>query len=174
MEVDLKNLLPEWFKSVLDFHELMDTESIELEKLENDLRLVWNNLHIQTADEDTISVFEKRFGIVYHYGETLDYRRARVMQKYNTIVPFTIGFLKSRLAELYSDSGYTLSVNPSTCTITISVTSDRYGAIDLLYDLIWDILPAHIKIISIQQVTNYIAGDIYASSFLCTAKIQRF
>ena len=72
MEVDLKNLLPEWFKSVLDFHELMDTESIELEKLENDLRLVWNNLHIQTADEDTISVFEKRFGIVYHYGETLD------------------------------------------------------------------------------------------------------
>ena len=35
MEVDLKNLLPEWFKGVLDFRELMDTESIELEKLEN-------------------------------------------------------------------------------------------------------------------------------------------
>jgi hypothetical protein len=47
-----------------------------------------------------------------------------------------------------------MTVNPQQCTITIVVTSDRYGAIDLLYGLIWDVVPVHLEINANQQITN--------------------
>ena len=78
--------------------------------------------------------------------------------------------LKDRLTDLFGDN-YTLEVNPVECWIKIFVTSDRYGAIDLLYDLIWDVVPAHLRVMANQQVTNNIIntksiGAIVANTFV--------
>lgn len=164
MAVDLKMLLPEWFKNILEFNRLLEAEEVELGEVENSIQSVRNNCYIQTADENTILLYEKRFGITYQYGEALEYRRSRILQRYNTVVPFSIGFLKDRLKELYGSDGYVLTVNSKTCLLTIKVTSDRYGAVNLLYDLLWDIIPAHMEIMANQQVTNYISSDIYAAT----------
>ena len=104
-------------------------------------------------------------------GETIEYRRQRLLSKYNTIVPFSIGFLRDRLQERFG-SDYTMQVGPEECTITISVTSSRYGAVDLLYDLLWDIVPAHIKIIANQQVNNYISGALTAAGIMSGTFVQ--
>lgn len=170
MAVDLKMMLPEWFKDILEFNRLLETEEIELEAVENSIRSVRNNCFIQTADENTILLYEKRFGISYQ-GETLDYRKSRILQRYNTVVPFTIGFLKNRLAELYGADGYILLVNSKTCLLTIKVTSDRYGALNLLYDLLWDIIPAHIQIIASQEAQKDIKGGLYVGSTISSTKI---
>ncbi|WP_313583367.1 putative phage tail protein [Lacrimispora sp.] len=170
MAVDLKMLLPEWFQDILEFNQLLKTEEVELEEVENSLRSVRNNCYIQTADKDTILMYEKRFGILYQ-GETLEYRRNRILQRYNTVVPFTIGFLKSRLAELYGADGYILSVNSNLCLLTVKVTSDRYGAVNLLYDLLWDIIPAHIQIIASQEAKKDIKGSLYIGTTVSGTKI---
>lgn len=163
MAVDLKMLLPDWFKEILEFNRLLEAEEVGLEAVETSIQSVRNNCFIQTADENTILLYEKRFGITFQYGETLEYRKSRILQRYNTVVPFSIGFLKDRLKELYGSDGYVLTVNSKTCLLTVKVTSDRYGAVNLLYDLLWDIVPAHIEIIANQQVTNYISGNIYTA-----------
>lgn len=170
MAVDLKMMLPEWFKDIIEFNRLLETEEIELEDVENSLRTVRNNCFIQTADENTISLYEKRFGISYQ-GETLDYRKSRILQRYNTVVPFTIEFLKNRLSELYGSDGYILSVNSKTCLLTIKVTSDRYGALNLLYDLLWDIIPAHIQIVASQEAKKDIKGGLYIGTTIRSTKI---
>lgn len=172
MAVDLKMLLPEWFKDILEFNRLLEAEELELEEVENSIQAVRNNCFIQTADENTILLYEKRFGITYQYGETLEYRKSRILQRYNTVVPFSIGFLRNRLTELYGSDGYVLTVNSKTCILTIKVTSDRYGAVNLLYDLLWDIIPAHIEIIANQQVTNYISSNVYAAAVMSGAYTQ--
>lgn len=164
MAVDLKMMLPEWFKNILEFNRLLEAEEVELGEVESSIQSVRNNCYIQTADENTILLYEKRFGITYQYGETLEYRKSRILQRYNTVVPFSVGFLRNRLTELYGANGYVLTVNSETCLLTIKVTSDRYGAVNLLYDLLWDIIPAHMEIIANQQVTNYISSDIYAAA----------
>lgn len=169
--VDLKMLLPEWFKNILEFNKLLEAEEVELEAVEESIRSVRNNCFIQTADENTILLYEKRFGIAYQYGETLEYRKSRILQRYNTVVPFTIGFLKNRLAELYGTDGYILSVNSKACLQTIKVTSDRYGALNLLYDLLWDIIPAHIQIIASQEAKKYIKGGLYIGTTISGTKI---
>lgn len=172
MAVDLKMMLPEWFKNILEFNRLLETEELELGDVESSIQSVRNNCYIQTADENTILLYEKRFGITYQYGETLEYRRSRILQRYNTVVPFSVGFLRNRLMELYGADGYVLTVNSKTCILTIKVTSDRYGAVNLLYDLLWDIIPAHIQIIANQQVTNYISSNIYAAAVVSRAYTQ--
>ena len=65
-----------------------------------------------------------------------------------------------------------MQVDPIKCTITISVTSSRYGAVDLLYDLLWDVVPAHIQIIANQQVDNYISGTLAAAGIVSTTFLQ--
>lgn len=170
MAVDLKILLPDWFQNVMEFNELMKSEEIELEDAENSIRSVRNNCYIQTADETTILLYEKRFGIAYQ-GESLEYRRSRIMQRYNTVVPFTVGFLKDRLTELYGSQGYEVSVDGKNSLITIKITSDRYGAVNLLYDLLWDILPAHIQIIASQVNTKNIKGIFSVGGTVSSTKI---
>lgn len=98
--VDLMMILPEYFRPVLEFKELMRTDGVELDNLENDIQKLRNNFYIQTADEKSISLMEKQFSIVDKPGEMIEYRRQRLLSKYNTIVPFSIGFLRDRLQEL--------------------------------------------------------------------------
>lgn len=171
MAVDLKMLLPEWFQNVVEFNHLLETEAVELEEVENSIRSVRNNCYIQTADEATILLYERRFGIAYQ-GESLEYRRSRIMQRYNTVVPFTIGFLKDRLTELYGSQEFEVSVDGENSLITIKITSDRYGAVNLLYDLLWDILPAHMQIIASQVNTKNIKGVFSAGAALSSTKIM--
>ncbi|WP_349672547.1 putative phage tail protein [Lacrimispora sp.] len=170
MAVDLKMLLPEWFQNVVEFNELLETEATELKEAEDCIHFVRNNCYIQTADEATIILLEKRFGIVYQ-GESLEFRRSRIMQRYNTVVPFTVGFLKDRLAELYGVDGYEVMVEDKKSLIDIKITSDRYGAVDLLYSLLWDILPAHLQITASQVNTKNFKGVLSLGSTVSGTKV---
>ena len=102
----------------------------------------------------------------------MEYRRARVLQKYNTIVPFSIEFLRDKLTELYGEDGYEMSVDSAACKLKIKVTSDCYGAIDLLYDLLWDVVPAHIQILANQQTTNRLPCRLYAAGAVSRVFVQ--
>ena len=79
--VDLMMILPEYFRPVLEFKELMRTDGVELDNLENDIQKLRNNFYIQTADEKSISLMEKQFSIVAKPGETIEYRRQRLLSK---------------------------------------------------------------------------------------------
>lgn len=165
--------LPSYFRPVLEFQHIMKAHGYALDDLDvNMLQLSANN-YISTCDEATITYYEHLLNIVYRFGDTLEYRRSRVLQKFNTIVPFSIEFLQDKLTELYGRDGYELSVDSWECTLAIKVTSDRYGAIDLLYELLWDIVPAHIQIVANQETRNDIGGSrLYAAGFLADTCIQ--
>ena len=168
----LMEQLPTWFKPVLEYIELMQSFGIQLDNLNQQGQQIYNNQFIQTADLATIQTWEKLFGITVRYGDTLEFRRARLIQKFSQIVPYTYWDLQDRLTDLYGEDGYTLEVNPVECWIKIFVTSDRYGAIDLLYDLIWDVVPAHLRIYANQEVTNYSVSNANIGAFLCNTFIQ--
>lgn len=171
MAVNLKGLLPDYFKEVKEMKEIMNVEEITLGKLDLDVKKLHDNHFIQTCDKNAIAIYEKRFGIVCMPGDTLDYRRQRILQKYNYTVPFSIGFLRNRLTELYGNQ-YSMEMDYGERTIRISVTSAAYGAVSLLYDLLWDIIPAHILIDANQQVTNYVSGKIYTAAIYERAYVQ--
>ena len=165
--------LPYYFRPIIEFQEILKAHGYGVDKLDADSAQIAANNYIPTCDEETIAFWENLLDITYSFGDTLDFRRDRVLQKFNTIVPFSIGFLNDRLTALFGADGYTLSIDYTEQTLTINVTSDRYGAIDLLYDLLWDIIPAHLQIIANQETTNNIGGSrLYAAGFVANTYIQ--
>lgn len=76
-----------------------------------------------------------------------------------------------QLKELFGED-FTLSVDAVACKLEISVTSSRYGAVDLLYNLLWDVIPAHIEIHANQQVNNYSSAGLYIGGVMSSAFMQ--
>ena len=171
-EETLRGQLPEYFQPIIEFREILKAHGYSLDKLDETSEKVKDNNYIATCDEETIAYYEKLLGITYRFGDTMEYRRARVLQKYNTIGPFSIEFLRDKLTELYGEDGYEMSVDSVACKLKIKVTSDRYGAIDLLYDLLWDVVPAHIQILANQQTTNRVPCRLYAAGAVSRVFVQ--
>lgn len=165
--------LPDYFKPIVEFLEILKAHGYALDGLDANAAQVAANNYIQTSDEATIAQWERWLGITYKFGDDLDFRRQRILQKFNNVAPFSIGFLKNQLTELYGPDGYVLEVSSENLTLMINVTSDRYGAIDLLYDLLWDVVPAHVQIIANQETTNDIGGSrLYTAGFVTSTYIQ--
>ena len=156
----LMGQLPNWFKPVLEYIAIMRGGSEELGRFDETAEQIRLNDHVQTADEATVSYWERFLGIVSSAGDTLEYRRERVLMRINQTVPFTVWHLRDRLRELFGED-YSLEVNPAKCWIRIIVTSDRYGAISLLHDLIYSYVPAHLYVYSNQQVSNVTSSNAY-------------
>ena len=169
--VDLLKILPEYSRPILEFQEIMKSDGIAMDEVETLMRKVRDNFYIQTVDESALEEEERQFSIVAKPGETLDYRKQRLLLKYNTVAPFTIHFLRKRLTELFEDD-YVLKSDPEHCKLTISVTSQKYGAVNLLYDLLWDIVPAHLEIIANQQVENNLNAGLYMAGTMSGTFVQ--
>ena len=93
MAIDLIKILPEYFRPVLEFKEIIKADEAVLAELETNIEQIRKNFYIQTADQATLTQKEVLFDIFASPGETIEYRRQRLLQKYNTIVPFSTDFL---------------------------------------------------------------------------------
>jgi hypothetical protein len=167
----MQNLLPNWFSPVEEYKALMEAYGGSLDSLKADLEQIYYNFFIQTADSNTLAVWEKLFNLTVSPADPIEYRRERLLQKFNGKVPYTERDLRDDLTSLFGDE-YTLTIDNVNSVMRINVTSARYGAFDLLWDLLWDVVPTHIQIIANQQVTNTIPGNGYTASFLEHTYIQ--
>ena len=161
----LKNQTPTWFKPVKEYQALADAFGGTLDEYTADGEQIYQNFFIQTADANTLSIWEGLFNLHSSSEDPVEYRRERLLQKMTGKVPYTFFDLQNDLTALFGDD-YTVSINPATSTLTIVVTSARYGAFDLLYNLLWDVIPAHIQIVANQNVVNNIGGEEIFGAYL--------
>lgn len=161
----LMRQLPHWFKPIIEYIAIMRAYSVVLADCENTANGIQDNFFIQTADSDTLAVWERLLGISAKPTDTIEFRRERILSKLDQTVPFTYWHLKERLTELYGDE-YALTINPSECTLDILVTSGRYGALDLLHDLIYNVIPAHLDVTSNQNVETYVVSSQYIATYM--------
>jgi hypothetical protein len=161
----LMGQLPEWFKPVVEYIAIMQAYAAQLSGIESAAGKIENNFFPQTADSKTLKYWESLIGLTARNGDSLAFRRDRVMMRLNQKAPITYWHLRDRMTELFGDD-YSLRVDPQTCKIIISVTSSRYGAIDLLYDVINELVPTHLLVIANQEVTNNTDSDRYAAMII--------
>lgn len=171
MAVNLMEILPQYFRSIIEFREIMSIDSNVMEELDKNTNQVNLNFFIQTCDTATIKVYENLFGITYKPGETLEYRRLRILQLYNVIAPFSEGFLRNQLTEMFGDD-YTMDVDSVGCSLKVIISSSRYGAVDLFYNLILDIVPAHLEVIANHEVKNTISSNLYLGGITSNTYMQ--
>lgn len=154
MQTDLMPYLPEWFRQIKDFEALINTETQEFEVLAAFIGAVRDNFYVQTADVGTVAQYEGLFGIIASPVETLDFRRARILNRLSVQPPFTLPFLYEKLNQIIGAGKWSVVMDYSTYTLYIESAAENQSWADEIYFTLNTIKPCHIVYVSRPLVTS--------------------
>lgn len=145
LDTDILSLLPPWYREILDYQQICQTEEEQFAALANEINGVADNFFFQTMDISAVSQWEQIFGITPNLDtDTLEFRRARVLNRISTRPPFTLGFLYQKLDELIGPGEWTVTVDYPNYTLYIeSSAENQLYATEVAYT-INRVKPAHV------------------------------
>ncbi|WP_270167611.1 putative phage tail protein [Paenibacillus sp. SYP-B4298] len=128
MSNPVKEYWPEIYQTIKDFEELAKTEDVELQLLEGAVAQQLADQFVLTSTVQAIRRRELMLGIKADpTTETLEFRRRRILNRYQTKPPFTIRFLQQQL-DMLAGSGMTLaSVDVQNFILTITTNVSNAG-----------------------------------------------
>ena len=148
-DTNLLELLPKWYRDVLDYQEICDTEQQQFDALANFIVSVANNFFPQTMDLGSVTQWEQIFSITPNpTTETLDFRRTRILNRLSTRPPFTLSFLYQKLDELIGPGAWKVVVDYSNYTLYIQSSASNQMYADEVAYTIGKMKPAHIVYIN--------------------------
>lgn len=155
LDYDLLSLLPPWYREVLDYQQICQTEEQQFEALANEITAVAQNFFFQTMDVGAVQQWEQILGIAANPStETLAFRQARLINRISTKPPFTIWFLYQKLDELIGAGEWTVTVDYPNYTLYIeSYAQNQSYATEVAYT-VNKIKPAHIVYINKPYVST--------------------
>lgn len=149
LDTDLLALLPPWYRRILDYQEICQTEEAQFEALGEEISAVADNFFFQTMDEGAVSQWEQIFRIIPNPStESLEFRRARVLNRISTRPPFTLGFLYQKLDELIGPGEWTVTVDYANYTLYIESSAENQQYATEVSYTINQIKPAHIVFVN--------------------------
>lgn len=149
VNTNIIDYLPYWFRDILEYQEICDTESEQLSALADEMHAVADNFFFQTMDESAVNMWEQVLGIVPNpQTEDLDFRRFRVLNRLTTKPPFTLGFLYQKLDELIGPGLWTVTVDYPNYTLYIESSSENQNYFTEIAYTINKIKPAHIVFVN--------------------------
>lgn len=141
--------LPPWYREVLDYQQMCNTIGAQFALLAEEINRVADNFFLQTMDVETVQMWEGIFRIVANpAAESLDFRRARIINRISMRPPFTLRFLYSKLDELIGPGLWNVTVDYPNYALYIESNVDGQGYSQELIYTINHIKPAHITFIN--------------------------
>ena len=154
-DTDLLSLLPPWYRDVLDYQQICGSESEEFEALADSISAVADNFFFQTMDAGSIQQWERIFKITADpETETLDFRRARLLNRISTQPPFTLGFLYKKLDELIGEGEWAVSVDYPNYTLYVESSAEDQSYAQEVAVTIGSIKPAHIVYVNLPYLRS--------------------
>jgi hypothetical protein len=137
--------LPAYYPEILDFVKLASTESTELDTLQGAVDQLFNDQFVMTAGIQAIKRRELMLGIQADPSiETLDFRRRRLLNRYQTRPPFTIKYLQQQL-DLIAGSGMAVAdVDVQRFLLTITTNVDNASVFREISRTVETIKPANL------------------------------
>lgn len=149
VNTNIIDYLPYWFRDILEYQKICETESEQLSALADEMHAVADNFFFQTMDESAINMWEQVLGIVPNpQTEDLDFRRFRVLNRLTTKPPFTLGFLYQKLDELIGPGLWSVTVDYPNYTLYIESSSKNQNYFTEVAYTINKIKPAHIVFVN--------------------------
>ena len=171
-----RELFPSVYDGVLEISVLSETDDVLLDRALAKLERAQLNQFILTADEETISVYEKMFSILANpTTETLQFRRERILNRMSLQPPFTMRWLQNKLDGIIGVGKWNAYVDYANRTLYIEsfvvnqqwfnelrITINRIKPCNLVFvnkPLIMADVVANETIVSATQHYNYILGQ---------------
>lgn len=140
----LIDYMPPFLKGVREYNRIFDAEDIEIERLNNNLNLLLTEVIVKTACSFGLDRYEKIYGIKTT-GVNIESRRAAILTKINSRVPFTYKWLYSQLEENFGADGFKINIDYDKYTIEIEIFSICSEVADILIESLYDKLPANMQ-----------------------------
>ena len=160
LDTQLCQQLPPWYREVLDYQQMCQTETAQFEALAQEITGVAENFFFQTMGLDGIEMWEQIFHIVPNpQTEDVDFRRYRVLNRITTKPPYTLGFLYQKLDELIGPGLWEVNVDYPNYTLYIESSAQNQNYAQEVAFTINQIKPAHIVYVN----TPYIQSGLLLS-----------
>lgn len=145
LDTELCKQLPPWYREVLDYQQMCQTETAQFEALAAEITGVADNFFFQTMGLDGIEMWEQIFHIVPNpQTEDIDFRRYRVLNRITTKPPFTLGFLYQKLDQMLGEGRWEVDVDYPNYGLTIDTPLQNTLYEGELRHMVHVIKPAHI------------------------------
>src|SRR5690625_3683538 len=93
--------LPEIYREIEDYIDISIAESPEFDQMDDAIQQSFDDQYVLTSDESAIRRREKMLGIQADpTTESLQFRKRRILNRYQTKPPFTIRYLQHQLDNL--------------------------------------------------------------------------
>lgn len=165
---DLLSLLPPWYAEVADYQAICAAEQPAFDQMQADMLRVWANFFPQTMDVDSVTQWEQALGILANPStESLEFRRARIINRISTKPPFTLQFLYNKLDELIGQNKWDVTVDYPNYTLYITTNAQDQSYSQEVEFTINRIKPAHI----VYRHTGVVMSNLLVSE---TIRYRRF
>lgn len=155
LDTDLLSLLPEWYRNILDYQQICQTEQQQLEALAQEIEAVAENFFVQTMDTGTVSAWEQIFGITANPAtQDLSFRRARIQNRIALRPPYTFWFLQQRLDALIGPGMWTARMDYPNYTLYIESSAENQSYATEVAVTINRIKPAHIVYVNTPLINS--------------------
>lgn len=145
-EKELMRQLPEYFRPVLEFQELMKIHGAASDCFEGALQQVSDNCFIATCDERTLAYYEALMQIPDN-GKSLEERRQLVILQWGMQTLYTLPKLKELLASAVGTGNFSVLCDYNHYQVTIAISEQDTSMILGLYDTVFKMIPAHIVLV---------------------------
>ena len=165
LDTELCKQLPPWYREVLDYQQICQTETAQFEALAQEITGVAENFFFQTMGLSGVEMWEQIFHIVPNpQTEDLEFRRYRVLNRITTKPPYTLGFLYQKLDELIGPGLWEVTVDYPNYTLYIESSAQNQNYATEVAFTINRIKPAHIV---------YVNTPFIQSGILLSEQIER-
>lgn len=165
LDTELCKQLPPWYREVLDYQQICQTETAQFEALAQEITGVAENFFFQTMGLSGVEMWEQIFHIVPNpQTEDLEFRRYRVLNRITTKPPYTLGFLYQKLDELIGPGLWEVTVDYPNYTLYIESSAQNQNYAQEVAFTINRIKPAHIV---------YVNTPFIQSGILLSEQIER-
>lgn len=135
----------DFFLRILDFVEMSNSETEELELAELAKEQFFNDQFVVTSNLESIKRREKILGIQADpTTESLDFRKKRIVNRYSTNPPFSIRYLQERLDFLVGEGKTVASIDVQNFILTVEAAIEDGSLFKEVERTIYTTKPANI------------------------------
>jgi uncharacterized protein YmfQ (DUF2313 family) len=137
--------LPEYYGEILDFVEIANTEDIELDNMETSVQQLFDDQFVLTSSLQAIKRREKMLGIQADpTTETLEFRKQRILNRYQTKPPFTIRWLQEQLDRLVGLGMTVVSVDVENFILYVTTNIENASVFKEVQHTVQTVKPANL------------------------------
>lgn len=158
--IKLLTVLPKIYRSIKDFIALMNAVEPTFDEIEDNISKVYRNFYIQTCDTTTLEKLEKLCGLKIDENQTLEIRRAIVLDIFISALPYTLVKLKEKLNTICGTGKWKLDIDYNNYLMKVELLKDNPISPDEAAVNFITMIPAHIcyyffKTIYIESEVGY-------------------